>query len=145
MLVIQASSTKKIKTSEKLLIGCGSDSAQADEQAYRTSKLDTVQSQQETPTGTSRINIFATTVREILATPMLETLRRFPAIGINLNTKRNLVDIAANCFDFGVPHETPVQTDMISIRPPTLKSQSTSPGISVSHHSHSIVPGGFDV
>jgi DNA-binding transcriptional LysR family regulator len=77
--------------------------------------LDTVRAQQDTPSGTLRINTFATAGREILAPLVLECLRRFPEIRIDLVTEGNLVDIVADGFDFGVRSENLVPTDMISI------------------------------
>ena len=49
--------------------------------------LDTVRSRQESPTGTLRINTFATAGREILAPLVLEYLRRFPGVQIDLVTE----------------------------------------------------------
>lgn len=77
--------------------------------------LDTVRSQQETPSGTLRINTFATAGREILSPLILEFLRRFPAVRIDLVTEGSLVDIVAQGFDFGVRSENLVPTDMIAI------------------------------
>ncbi len=77
--------------------------------------LDTVRSQQETPIGTLRINTFATAGREILSPLILEFLRRFPGVQIDLVTEGNLVDIAADGFDFGVRSQNLVPTDMIAI------------------------------
>lgn len=77
--------------------------------------LDTVRSQQETPTGTLRINAFATAGREILIPLVIEFLRRFPEVHIDLVTEGNLVDIVAGGFDFGVRSENLVPTDMIAI------------------------------
>ncbi|MBU2339637.1 MAG: LysR family transcriptional regulator [Alphaproteobacteria bacterium] len=77
--------------------------------------LDTVRSQQETPSGTLRINTFATAGREILAPLVLEFLRRFPEVRIDLVTEGNLVDIVAAGFDFGVRSGDLVPSDMIAI------------------------------
>lgn len=77
--------------------------------------LDTVRSQQETPSGTLRINTFATAGREILGPLILEFLRRFPAVRIDLVTEGNLVDIVADGFDFGVRSANLVPSDMIAI------------------------------
>lgn len=77
--------------------------------------LDAVRSQQETPSGTLRINTFPTAGREILSSLVLECLRRFPDIQIDLVTEGNLVDIVADGFDFGVRSEPLVPTDMIAI------------------------------
>lgn len=77
--------------------------------------LDTVRSQQETPSGTLRINSFATAGREILAPLVLEFLRRFPQVSIDLVTEGNLVDIVAGGFDFGIRSRNLVPRDMIAI------------------------------
>ncbi|WP_411820788.1 LysR family transcriptional regulator [Hyphococcus formosus] len=77
--------------------------------------LDAVRSQQETPIGTLRINTFATAGREILSPLVLEFLRRFPSVQIDLVTEGNLVDIVADGFDFGVRSQNLVPTDMIAI------------------------------
>lgn len=77
--------------------------------------LDTVRSQQETPTGTLRINTFATAGREILEPLVLEYLRRFPGVQIDLVTEGNLVDIVAEGFDFGGRSRDLVPSDMIAI------------------------------
>lgn len=77
--------------------------------------LDTVRSEQETPSGTLRINTFATAGREILAPLILECLRRFPQIRIDVVTEGKLVDVVADGFDFGVRTQTLVPSDMIAI------------------------------
>ncbi|RKT34724.1 DNA-binding transcriptional LysR family regulator [Roseovarius halotolerans] len=77
--------------------------------------IDTVRSQQETPTGILRINTFATAGREILSPLVLEYLRRFPRVQIDLVTEGNLIDIVADGFDFGVRSQNLVPTDMIAI------------------------------
>lgn len=77
--------------------------------------LDTVMSQQETPSGVLRINTFATAGREILSPLILEFLRRFPEVRIDVVTEGNLVDIVADGFDFGVRSQPLVPSDMIAI------------------------------
>jgi len=77
--------------------------------------LDTVRSQQDIPAGTLRINTFATAGREMLEPLVLECLRRFPDIRIDLVTEGNLVDIVADGFDFGIRSRNLVPTDMIAI------------------------------
>ena len=77
--------------------------------------LDTVRSQQGTPSGTLRINTFATAGREILSPLVLECLRRYPEIRIDVVTEGNLVDIVADGFDFGVRSKNLVPSDMIAI------------------------------
>lgn len=77
--------------------------------------LDTVRSQQGTPSGTLRINTFATAGREILSPLILEFLQRYPQVRIDLVTEGNLVDIVADGFDFGVRSQALVPSDMIAI------------------------------
>ena len=77
--------------------------------------LDTVRSQQATPSGILRINTFATAAQEILSPLVLEFLRRFPKVQIDLVTEGNLVDIVADGFDFGVRSQHLVPSDMIAI------------------------------
>lgn len=77
--------------------------------------LDTVRAQQDTPAGTLRINTFANAGREILAPLVLECLRRFPQIRIDLVTEGNLADIVGNGFDFGIRSQHLVPSDMIAI------------------------------
>lgn len=77
--------------------------------------LDTVRAQQDTPAGTLRINTFATAGREVIVPLVLECLRRFPQIRIDLATEGNLVDIVADGFDFGIRSRNLVPSDMIAI------------------------------
>lgn len=77
--------------------------------------MDAARSQQETPSGTLRINAFATAAREILSPLLLEYLRRYPQVHIDLVTEGRLVDIVADGFDLGVRSADLVPTDMIAI------------------------------
>lgn len=77
--------------------------------------LDTVRSQQDIPAGTLRINTFATAGREVLGPLVLECLKRYPGIRIDLVTEGNLVDIVAQGFDLGIRSQNLVPSDMIAI------------------------------
>lgn len=77
--------------------------------------MDAARSQQAKPSGTLRINTFATAAREILAPLVLEYLRRYPEVHIDVVTEGRLVDIVADGFDFGVRMADLVPTDMIAI------------------------------
>ena len=77
--------------------------------------MEVVQSQQTTPSGTLRINTFATAAREILSPLVLEFLRRCPQVHIDLVTEGRLVDIVAEGFDLGVRRADLVPSDMIAI------------------------------
>jgi DNA-binding transcriptional LysR family regulator len=77
--------------------------------------MDGVRSQQETPSGVLRINSFATAAREILAPLILEYLRRYPQVHIDLVTEGRLVDVVADGFDFGIRNADLVPSDMIAV------------------------------
>lgn len=74
-----------------------------------------VRSHQATPSGTLRINAFATAAREILSPLVLEFLRRHPQVHVDLLTEERLVDIVAEGFDLGVRAADLVPSDMIAI------------------------------
>jgi DNA-binding transcriptional LysR family regulator len=79
------------------------------------SAMEAVRSQQATPSGTLRINAFATAAREILAPLVLEFLRRHPQVHVDLVTEGRLVDIVAEGFDLGVRVADLVPSDMIAV------------------------------
>lgn len=73
------------------------------------------QSLQEIPTGTLRINAFASAAREVLAPLVISFLRRYPQVNIDLVTEGRLVDIVAGGFDMGLRPLDLVPTDMIAV------------------------------
>jgi DNA-binding transcriptional LysR family regulator len=77
--------------------------------------METARSQQATPSGTLRINAFAMAAREILSPLVLEFLRRYPQVHIDLVTEGRLVDIVAEGFDLGVRVANLVPSDMIAV------------------------------
>lgn len=79
------------------------------------SAIDAVRSQQATPSGTLRINTFATAAREILSPLVLEFLRLHPQVHVDLVTEGRLVDIVAEGFDLGVRTADLVPSDMIAV------------------------------
>jgi DNA-binding transcriptional LysR family regulator len=72
-------------------------------------------SRQEVPSGTLRINAFATAAREVLAPLVLDFIRRYPKVHVDLVTEGRLVDIVADGFDLGLRSADHVPVDMISI------------------------------
>ena len=58
-----------------------------------------VRAQQQTPSGLLRINAFAAGAREIMSPLVLEYLRLYPNVHIDLVTEGRLVDIVADGFD----------------------------------------------
>lgn len=77
--------------------------------------MNTARSQQETPSGTLRINAFATAAREIMAPLVLAYLQRYPQVHIDIVTEGRLVDVVAAGFDLGVRSADLVPTDAIAI------------------------------
>jgi DNA-binding transcriptional LysR family regulator len=79
------------------------------------SAMDAARSKQAIPSGTLRINSYATAAREILSPLVLESLRRYPQIHIDLVTEGRLLDIVAEGFDMGVRRADLVPSDMIAV------------------------------
>ena len=77
--------------------------------------MEAARSQQATPSGTLRINTFATAAREMLSTLVMEFLCRYPQVHIDLVTEGRLVDIVAEGFDLGVRVADLVPSDMIAV------------------------------
>ncbi|WP_334164089.1 LysR family transcriptional regulator [Phenylobacterium sp.] len=77
--------------------------------------MEAVRSRQATPSGTLRINAYATAAREILSPLVLQFLRRHPQTHVDLVTEGRLVDIVADGFDIGVRNADLVPSDMIAI------------------------------
>ena len=77
--------------------------------------MEAARSQQATPSGVLRINAFATAAREVLAPLLIEYLRRFPQVSIDLVTEGKLVDVVADGFDFGIRARDFVPSDMIAV------------------------------
>ncbi|MEQ6334899.1 LysR family transcriptional regulator [Sphingobium sp. MK2] len=77
--------------------------------------MDAARSQQATPSGTLRINAFSTAARTIVMPLLIEFLRRYPQVHVDLVTEGRLVDIVADGFDLGVRNADLVPTDMIAL------------------------------
>jgi DNA-binding transcriptional LysR family regulator len=73
------------------------------------------QSLQDTPTGTLRINAFASAAREVMEPLILSFMRRYPQVHIDLVTEGKLVDIVAAGFDLGLRTVDLVPNDMIAL------------------------------
>ena len=65
--------------------------------------------------GTLRINSTVSTARRILVSVVLEYLRRYPDMRIDLLTEGRLVDIIAEGFDAGIRTRDVVPGDMIAV------------------------------
>ncbi|MBZ4690193.1 MAG: hypothetical protein JG765_1444 [Cereibacter sp.] len=76
--------------------------------------MEGARSQRETPSGLLRINASVQAGREI-APVMLEFLRRYPEMQVDLVTEGRLVDIVAEGFDLGIRPADLVPRDMIAL------------------------------
>lgn len=77
--------------------------------------LETVVSHSAGPSGTLRINAFASAAREILSPLVLAFLKLHPQVDVDLVTEGRMVDIVAEGFDFGVRLASLIPSDMIAI------------------------------
>ena len=77
--------------------------------------LDLVRSHRETPSGTIRINAAPFAARAILSPLVLEFLRRYPDMNIDIVTEGKMVDIVKEGFDLGVRVAGLVPSDMIAV------------------------------
>ncbi len=79
------------------------------------SALEGVRAHRETPSGTIRINAAPFAAREIMSPLVVEFLRRYPDMNIDIVTEGRLVDVVADGFDLGVRVAGLVPSDMISV------------------------------
>ncbi|RAI02028.1 LysR family transcriptional regulator [Acuticoccus sediminis] len=77
--------------------------------------MEAVRSHRETPTGLLRINAAPVAASEILSPLVLEFLRRYPDMTVDLVSEGRLVDIVADGFDLGVRFADLVPSDMIAV------------------------------
>ncbi|MEI1249688.1 LysR family transcriptional regulator [Rhizobium aouanii] len=77
--------------------------------------LDLVRAHRETPSGTIRINAAPFAARAIISPLVLEFLRRYPDMSVDIVTEGKMVDIVKDGFDLGVRVEGLVPSDMIAV------------------------------
>ena len=82
-----------------------------------------------TPSGTLRLNMSEGAAQQLLAPVVLEFLRRFPDMRVDLVTEGRLVDIVAEGFDAGVRSAEHVPQDMVAVlcSPPVRFIAAASP------------------
>jgi DNA-binding transcriptional LysR family regulator len=79
------------------------------------SAMEAVRSQQQTPSGMLRINAFAAGAREIMSPLVIEFVRRYPKVHVDIVTECRLVDIVADGFDLGMRRDDLVPADMVAL------------------------------
>src|SRR5688572_1767261 len=79
------------------------------------SAMEGVRSQQQTPSGMLRINAFAAGAREIMSPLVIEFVRRYPDVHVDIVTEGRLVDIVADGFDLGMRRDDLVPADMVAL------------------------------
>jgi DNA-binding transcriptional LysR family regulator len=72
-------------------------------------------SRRATPAGTIRINTSAGAARQMMTPIVLEYLRRYPEMTVDIVTEGRLVDIVVDGFDAGVRLAESVPQDMIAV------------------------------
>lgn len=77
--------------------------------------MDLVNEFRDTPSGTLRINTSEDAAKMILTPLVLEFLRRYPQMRIDLVSEGRLVDIVAEGFDAGIRLAESVPRDMIAV------------------------------
>lgn len=77
--------------------------------------MEAVNDHRNTPTGTLRINSSLGAARRILTPVVLEYLRRYPDMKVDLVTEGRLVDIVVDGFDAGVRTVDNVPKDMVAV------------------------------
>jgi DNA-binding transcriptional LysR family regulator len=77
--------------------------------------MDAVNSHRDTPTGTLRINTSAGAARQILAPLVLEYLKRYPDMKVDIVTEGRMIDIVLEGFDAGIRPAYAVSGDMIAV------------------------------
>lgn len=94
------------------------------------SAFDQVRSQRDAPSGLLRINVAPVAGRQIIASLVLEFLRRYPRMQVDVVTEPRLVDIVAEGFDMGIRPAHLVPSDMIAlaIGPPQRHAVVAAPG-----------------
>ncbi len=79
------------------------------------SAIEGVRAHRQTPSGTIRINAAPFAAREIMSPLVVEFLRRYPDMTIDIVTEGKLVDVVAGGFDLGVRVSGLVPSDMIAV------------------------------
>jgi len=74
-----------------------------------------VNNRRATPSGTLRLNCAAGAARIILVPVVLEYLRRFPEMSVDIVTEAHLVDVVGKGFDAGIRTADHVPRDMIAV------------------------------
>jgi DNA-binding transcriptional LysR family regulator len=72
-------------------------------------------SRRSTPAGTLRINTSVGAARQVMTPIILEYLRRFPEMRVDIVTEGRLIDIVVDGFDAGVRLAESVPQDMIAV------------------------------
>nr|WP_136684232.1 LysR family transcriptional regulator [Rhodobacter xinxiangensis] len=77
--------------------------------------MEVVRAQRDTPAGMLRINASRVAGCEVIGPLVLEFLRRYPEMQVDLVTEERLVDIVAEGFDLGIRPAHLVPSDMIAL------------------------------
>ncbi|HEV7778054.1 MAG TPA: LysR family transcriptional regulator [Luteibacter sp.] len=97
--------------------------------------MEAVNAFRDTPTGVLRINTSEGGAQRILAPVVLEFLRRYPDMQVEIATEGRLVDIVADGFDAGIRLSEALPQDMVAVAfgPRVSFAVVGSPGYFMSH------------
>lgn len=97
--------------------------------------MEAVNQFRDTPSGTLRINATEAAVQMIMTPVVVEFLKRYPDMRLDIVTDTALVDIVADGFDAGIRLADSVPLDMIAVpcSPPLRFAVVGSPGYFASH------------
>jgi DNA-binding transcriptional LysR family regulator len=79
------------------------------------SAMEGVNNLRDKPAGTLRINSSVSAARQVLVSVVLEYLRRYPDMRVDIVTEGHLIDIIADGFDAGIRTRDVVPGDMIAV------------------------------
>jgi len=79
------------------------------------SAMEAVNSYRDTPRGSLRLNTSVGAARRILTPILLEFLRRYPQMNLDLVTESRMIDIVVEGFDAGIRTADIVPADMIAV------------------------------
>lgn len=79
------------------------------------SAMESLNDERERPRGTLRLNTFESAARQILGPIVLEFMKRYPDMRVELVTDSGFIDIVKSGFDAGIRYREAVPQDMIAV------------------------------
>jgi DNA-binding transcriptional LysR family regulator len=77
--------------------------------------VENINTHRDTPNGTLRINAYAGAARQVFTPVVVEFMKRYPDMQVEIVTQTQFIDIVEDGFDGGLRHLDDVPRDMIAI------------------------------